>query len=130
MKNGVVHGSSNDIYHHKETPSEVESAAKISGRRTQVGPGEPDMVWSRLLSSTVLVFFFSSRRRHTRFDCDWSSDVCSSDLGISSMRSYEVNRLSQRRHSRRRRMASPSRDSRESTTLSSMKPQNGHFICT
>src|SRR6478736_2804363 len=25
--------------------------------------------------------FFSSRRRHTRFDCDWSSDVCSSDLG-------------------------------------------------
>src|SRR5207237_5416758 len=28
-----------------------------------------------------LVFlFFSSRRRHTRFKCDWSSDVCSSDL--------------------------------------------------
>src|SRR2546430_10246121 len=26
--------------------------------------------------------FFSSRRRHTRFDCDWSSDVCSSDLGL------------------------------------------------
>src|SRR2546430_547019 len=25
-------------------------------------------------------FFFSSRRRHKRFDCDWSSDVCSSDL--------------------------------------------------
>src|SRR2546430_12796780 len=28
----------------------------------------------------IYVFFFSSRRRHTRFDCDWSSDVCSSDL--------------------------------------------------
>src|SRR3989475_10264550 len=28
----------------------------------------------------VDLFFFSSRRRHTRFDCDWSSDVCSSDL--------------------------------------------------
>src|SRR2546430_3974773 len=28
----------------------------------------------------VFLFFFSSRRRHTRFDCDWSSDVCSSDL--------------------------------------------------
>src|SRR5688572_3029335 len=27
-------------------------------------------------------FFFSSRRRHTRFDCDWSSDVCSSDLPL------------------------------------------------
>src|SRR2546427_9039919 len=28
----------------------------------------------------VWFFFFSSRRRHTRFDCDWSSDVCSSDV--------------------------------------------------
>src|SRR6266567_6851529 len=28
----------------------------------------------------LFFFFFSSRRRHTRFDCDWSSDVCSSDL--------------------------------------------------
>src|SRR5256885_3651895 len=28
----------------------------------------------------VLVFFFSSRRRHTRLQGDWSSDVCSSDL--------------------------------------------------
>src|SRR2546430_7347515 len=30
--------------------------------------------------SRMCYFFFSSRRRHTRFDCDWSSDVCSSDL--------------------------------------------------
>src|SRR2546430_6418219 len=39
------------------------------------------MAWS----CAVLVFFFfffSSRRRHTRFDCDWSSDVCSSDLVV------------------------------------------------
>src|SRR5260370_13241103 len=28
----------------------------------------------------VVFFFFSSRRRHTRFKCDWGSDVCSSDL--------------------------------------------------
>src|SRR6266480_6175509 len=27
-----------------------------------------------------MAFFFSSRRRHTRLTCDWSSDVCSSDL--------------------------------------------------
>src|SRR2546430_8010830 len=33
--------------------------------------------------SVEVVFFFSSRRRHTRFDCDWSSDVCSSDLQIT-----------------------------------------------
>src|SRR2546430_17449204 len=32
------------------------------------------------LSICNVFFFFSSRRRHTRFDCDWSSDVCSSDL--------------------------------------------------
>src|SRR5260370_19883209 len=35
-------------------------------------------VW---LSRRLWFFFFSSRRRHTRFKCDWSSDVCSSDLG-------------------------------------------------
>src|SRR6266567_4973329 len=37
------------------------------------------MACSRLLRISFF-FFFSSRRRHTRFDCDWSSDVCSSDL--------------------------------------------------
>src|SRR6266568_5864 len=30
-------------------------------------------------------FFFSSRRRHTRWNCDWSSDVCSSDLGFERL---------------------------------------------
>src|SRR5256886_3553881 len=57
-------------------------------------------------------FFFSSRRRHTRFDCDWSSDVCSSDLkvvlidgaalagllftygiGVSEVKSYVMKRI-------------------------------------
>src|SRR5688572_30988179 len=31
------------------------------------------------------LFFFSCSRRHTRFDCDWSTDVCSSDLPAKSM---------------------------------------------
>src|SRR5690606_36796717 len=31
------------------------------------------------------VFFFSSRRRHTRFSRDWSSDVCSSDLNFPNL---------------------------------------------
>src|SRR2546430_11064892 len=31
-------------------------------------------------------FFFSSKRRHTSFDCDWSSDVCSSDLSNNASR--------------------------------------------
>src|SRR2546427_4576542 len=39
---------------------------------------------SDALCHKVAFFFFSSRRRHTRFDCDWSSDVCSSDLVPSS----------------------------------------------
>src|SRR2546430_1555743 len=35
----------------------------------------------------LFYFFFSSRRRHTRFDCDWSSDVCSSDLRLCTLSS-------------------------------------------
>src|SRR2546430_14640916 len=36
--------------------------------------------YTEIMHSVCFFFFFSSRRRHTRFDCDWSSDVCSSDL--------------------------------------------------
>src|SRR5882762_11526713 len=36
------------------------------------------------MGSWCSFFFFSSRRRHTRFKCDWSSDVCSSDLPVAS----------------------------------------------
>src|SRR5438270_5408054 len=43
-------------------------------------------------------FFFSSRRRHTRFDCDWSSDGCSSDLHEGQRR------LDGRQRCRRRRV--------------------------
>src|SRR2546430_9828368 len=36
-------------------------------------------------------FFFSSRRRHSRFDCDWSSDVCSSDLdSLQTWITYDI----------------------------------------
>src|SRR5689334_23913829 len=40
---------------------------------------------------SLVCFFFSSRRRHTRWNCDWSSDVCSSDLAM--MGAAMVNRL-------------------------------------
>src|SRR5205085_3248905 len=40
-----------------------------------------------------MLFFFSSRRRHTRFDCDWSSDVCSSDLPLKMSQAELVERL-------------------------------------
>src|SRR5438132_7138934 len=40
------------------------------------------------------LFFFSSRRRHTRSLCDWSSDVCSSDLKIANIRVAPANTAS------------------------------------
>src|SRR5688572_24578560 len=44
---------------------------------TAIGPGN---------LGCARTVFFSSRRRHTRFDCDWSSDVCSSDLLATAAR--------------------------------------------
>src|SRR5438046_7600836 len=38
-------------------------------------------IFCRSVLAACVVFFFSSRRRHTRLVSDWSSDVCSSDLG-------------------------------------------------
>src|SRR5690606_40110929 len=39
---------------------------------------------------SLFIFFFSSRRRHTRFSRDWSSDVCSSDLHVEATLSSSV----------------------------------------
>src|SRR2546426_6950122 len=46
--------------------------------------------------TTVLVFFFSSRRRHTRLQGDWSSDVCSSDLHVAGRRARRAELGAQR----------------------------------
>src|SRR6266513_4300158 len=46
-------------------------------------------IWPR---ESILFFFFSSRRRHTRSKRDWSSDVCSSDL-LPNMREGKIARL-------------------------------------
>src|SRR5205085_9410229 len=57
----------------------VLTSAPSMGASTGSGPvcgrDASDEVTAMLVS-----FFFSGRGRHTRFDCDWSSDVCSSDL--------------------------------------------------
>src|SRR3989440_161576 len=45
----------------------------------------------------LLFFFFSSRRRHTRSDRDWSSDVCSSDLEHGRDRRFSPRRALSRR---------------------------------
>src|SRR5207237_7783224 len=42
----------------------------------------------------LILFFFSSRRRHTRFKCDWSSDVCSSDL-LGSLETGSIETLAE-----------------------------------
>src|SRR3989338_9783149 len=34
------------------------------------------------MNARKILIFFSRGRRHTRWNCDWSSDVCSSDLSI------------------------------------------------
>src|SRR5256885_10877161 len=43
------------------------------------------------VSHMLLLFFFSSRRRHTRLQGDWSSDVCSSDLLVILDRDGTIN---------------------------------------
>src|SRR5260221_4287414 len=52
-------------------------AANCRGVRPPPRPGMDHPDPAEIASS---LFFFSSRRRHTRSLCDWSSDVCSSDL--------------------------------------------------
>src|SRR5260370_655398 len=62
----------------------------------QVGIESLEHLLARSLKSTnvtylktyIISLFFSSRRRHTRFKCDWSSDVCSSDLKQKT--AYEI----------------------------------------
>src|SRR5688572_1200489 len=56
--------------------SDGAAAARVGARFDHVLVDEYQD--TNALQSSVL--FFSSRRRHTIFDCDWSSDVCSSDL--------------------------------------------------
>src|SRR3989454_8473176 len=42
-----------------------------------------------MICALSLFFFFSSRRRHTRLQGDWSSDVCSSDLLVPGLSLHE-----------------------------------------
>ena len=49
--------------------------------------GKESHAWNKLKEKDerIILFFFSSRRRHTRLVSDWSSDVCSSDLPGASI---------------------------------------------
>src|SRR2546430_7780738 len=59
--------------------SKPQRRTRLSCRIEMVRYEYVDGVLREYIEESVF-FFFSSRRRHTRFDCDWSSDVCSSDL--------------------------------------------------
>src|SRR6516164_3150744 len=55
----------------------------IGGKFAVVFLGELRQVRWRIFQRGSCMFV-SSRRRHTRRNCDWSSDVCSSDLGLNA----------------------------------------------
>src|SRR3989449_2608923 len=62
-------------------------------------------IYRDLRLAAIGIFFFSSRRRHTRCSRDWSSDVCSSDLAPGGARpgARRRDRLDHRRQARRSR---------------------------
>src|SRR5260370_30819790 len=64
-----MYGSSGRLRLYRPRQLSIEGMVLHRAGVTKVGP-------------VVSFFFFSSRRRHTRFKCDWSSDVCSSDLDV------------------------------------------------
>src|SRR5437660_291551 len=61
-----------------------DTARGGSWRRYEESSDERTLCMLPLRAVFVYLFFFSSRRRHTRWPRDWSSDVCSSDLYVPS----------------------------------------------
>src|SRR6266571_2383018 len=63
--------------------NDLPTCARVERAREVVGRRRPDVrAWKLMLALGEPArqrFFVSSRRRHTRLTCDWSSDVCSSD---------------------------------------------------
>src|SRR5260370_22670867 len=64
--------------------------------------------------TAITLFFFSSRRRHTRFKCDWSSDVCSSDLSRDPIGVVNAYRIVKKHHDVRLVLAGGGGDGPES----------------
>src|SRR5690349_17378595 len=72
-------------------PDVANAVMEYRRRRAYVPPAERCLAtcssdaeyWDLTSSGRGVFFFFSSRRRHTRSLRDWSSDVCSSDLGMT-----------------------------------------------
>src|SRR2546430_458330 len=92
MSDTLVIGPLHERRDHGDSDRSGRADTIALGLRHQAAPSQPRLhvdpnqnpslitIDQLPLSPRALFFFFSSRRRHTRFDCDWSSDVCSSDL--------------------------------------------------
>src|SRR5256886_5753627 len=83
----------------------------VSSMETMACDAMYEMIWRATVGlsgtrRTIAPFFFSSRRRHTRFDCDWSSDVCSSDLPLSTNRTEMLAYACRNMESRHRNVSS------------------------
>src|SRR5690242_11788529 len=65
----------------EEPSADATSMSKKGGSKSSDGTGGVRFTTCEFKSHGIRLdyFFFSSRRRHTRLTCDWSSDVCSSD---------------------------------------------------
>src|SRR4051812_14288093 len=63
----------------EELVHEAEPEAEKALKREAVLAAVVEAEGIEVADEELLDFFFSSRRRHTRLTCDWSSDVCSSD---------------------------------------------------
>src|SRR5256885_3826772 len=78
----------------RRAPHSVTTARVRSKRQRESRRAQPDLTeWLAVHKQQrqhLLVFFFSSRRRHTRLQGDWSSDVCSSDLPQVGVRQIEA----------------------------------------
>src|SRR5256885_9488929 len=101
-----------DLYSRRDLRLECRLLFQLRGFR-QVSPfadGNCEFDLSRVQAVREACFFFSSRRRHTRLQGDWSSDVCSSDL-------YYVLRPGQQRSFGELIAAQPALPSATATTL-------------
>src|SRR5256885_916082 len=64
---------------HRERAVAPQRYRKLCGRRSGAMPRRSWHARTPRFFTRDIFFFFSSRRRHTRLQGDWSSDVCSSD---------------------------------------------------
>src|SRR5689334_10405512 len=68
-------------YQQKESTARVASIMENTNlsKQQQVSEIMRQMLTQAQTAGQYFTYFFSSRRRHTSWNCDWSSDVCSSD---------------------------------------------------